>query len=268
MAKIYQRMTFQTSYAPIGKMLERANAILPFSEATGILDNGCGPGPVMNRMLDEYKIPESASLTCADFSEGMINRVREQRAEKVAADSNSAWERLQTIVQDATDLKDIESSSKSHVTAGWVYFMTPDPQKCLSESRRVLQAGGVLTCSSWKGSQWLDLMNLVKVVRPDKIMPEIPADWREREPLKAELEKAGFREVESYEVETKMEFERLEPFVTFMLEKMPHMQMLAKDMSEEEKDRLKALALEEGRKMCPDEPGVFTGTALVAVGRK
>lgn len=268
MAKVYQRLTFQTSYGPIGKMLERANALLPFSEATGILDNGCGPGPIMNRVLDEYKIPDSCSLTCADFSEGMVNRVREQKDEKVKENGASVWKRLEAVVQDATDLKDIKSSSKSHLTAGWVYFMTSDPQKCLSESKRVLKDDGVLTCSSWKGSQWMDMMNLLKQIRPDKALPEIPAGWREAEPLKAELEKAGFREVESHEVPTKMEFERMEPFVDFMLYKMPHMQMLSKDMSEEEMSKLKTLMMEEGRKMCSSEPGELTGVALVAIGRK
>lgn len=175
MAKVYQRLTFQTSYAPIGKMLERANALLPFSQATGILDNGCGPGPVMTRLLDEYTIADSCSLTCSDFSEGMIKRVQEQREEIVKRDSSSSWKRLETVVQDATNLKDTDSSSKSHVTAGWVYFMTSDPQKCLSESKRVLKDDGVLVCSSWKGSQWIEMMNLLKQVRPDKIMPEVPA---------------------------------------------------------------------------------------------
>ena len=268
MAKIYKQLTVQTSYGPIGKMLERANALLPFSEASGILDNGCGPGPIMSRILTDYELPEACSLTCSDFSEGMVKNVRDQKEEKVKEDGNSAWKRLEVLLQDATDLKDIESSSKSHVTAGWVYFMTADPQKCLTESKRVLTDGGVLTCSSWKGSQWLDIMNLLKQVRPDKIVPEIPPGWKEVEPLRAELEKAGFREVESFEVETKMEFERMEPFVDFMLTKMPHMQMLTKDMSEEEMARVKQLMVDEGMKMSPSEPGILTGTALIAVGRK
>ena len=268
MAKIYQRLTFQTSYGPIGKMLERANALLPFYEATAILDNGCGPGPIMSRILKDYNIPDSCSLTCADFSEGMIGRVREQREEKLKEDSNSAWKRLETMVQDATDLKDIESASKSHITAGWVYFMTSDPMKCLSESKRVLKDGGVLTCSSWKGSQWLDMMTLLTQVRPDKAMPEIPDGWKEADALKTEMDKAGFREVETFEVRTKMEFERMEAFVDFMLYKMPHMQMLAKDMTEEELGKVKALMMEKGREMCASEPGELTGTALVAVGRK
>ena len=101
-------------------MLERANAFLPFTEATGILDNGCGPGPVMSRVLNDYQIPESCSLTCSDFSEGMIKQVQGTKEDAVKADAKSPWSRVETVVQDAMDLKSVEDSSKTHVTAGWV----------------------------------------------------------------------------------------------------------------------------------------------------
>lgn len=104
MAKIYQQLTVQTSRGPIGKMLERADALLPFTEATGILDNGCGPGPIMNRILEDYSIADTCSLTCADFSEGMVNRVRQQREDKMK-EGIAGWDRLEALVQDATDLK-------------------------------------------------------------------------------------------------------------------------------------------------------------------
>jgi len=222
MAKVYQRITVGTSHRPIGVMLERANALLPFSQATGILDTGCGPGPVMQRILEEHPLPESCSLTCADFSEGMIKIVREQKEEQIKKKSDSPWNRLEVMIQDAMDLNKIQDASQSHVTAGWVFFMTKDPQKCLSESRRALEDGGVLTCSSWKGSEWLDLTNLLKVVRPDKVMPELPAGWREADAMKAELEKAGFRDVACEEVTTKLSFDSMDELVDFMLTKMPH----------------------------------------------
>lgn len=249
-------------------MLERANALLPFSEASGILDNGCGPGPVMTRLLKDYKLPESCSLTCSDFSEGMIKVVEQTKADAVKEDSNSPWSRVETVVQNAMDLQSVEDSSKTHVTAGWVYFMTPDPQKCLSESKRVLKDGGVLTCSSWEGSQWMELMALLPQVRPDKEFPEIPKEWENVDMMKAELEKAGFKNVESQRVPTQMTFEKRDTLIDFMLNKMPHMVMMMKDFTEEQREKLKALMTEKGKEMSPEEPGKFTGTALVAVGRK
>lgn len=120
MAKIYKQMTVDTSAKPIGVLLERANAAVPFSEAVGILDNGCGPGPVMARVLRDYKVPDTCSLTCSDFSNGMIDQVKQTKEEQVNVDSKSPWARVETVVQNAMELKSVQDSSVSHVTAGWV----------------------------------------------------------------------------------------------------------------------------------------------------
>ncbi len=124
MAKLYKSMAYGTSEKPSAALLKAADTFLPFSEATGILDNGCGPGPIMTRILDGYKIPQSCQLTCSDFSEGMISQVRQHKEETVKADSNSPWSRVESIVQDATNLKDIADDSQSHVTAGFVRTFT------------------------------------------------------------------------------------------------------------------------------------------------
>lgn len=129
--------------------------------------------------------------------------------------------------------------------------MTPDPQKCLSESKRVLKDGGVLTCSSWHGSQWIDLMTLTTKIRPDKVLPEIPENWKNAEPMRRELEQAGFKDADSQEVHVEMTIDSLDVFIDFILDKMPHMVMLLKDFSNDEKARLRKLMFDEGRKMCP-----------------
>lgn len=146
--------------------------------------------------------------------------------------------------------------------------MTPDPQKCLSESNRVLKDGGVLSCSSWQWSQWMDLMNLVPKIRPDKQMPEIPKEWMSADAVKGELEKAGFKDVESEQVHTTMRFEKMEELADFIINKLPHMKMLTKDFSDDDHAKLKALWIEEGKKMCPSEPGELKGITIVATGRK
>lgn len=46
MAKLYQKLTVEVASRPITKMLELANARVPFAKATGIHDNGTGPGAV------------------------------------------------------------------------------------------------------------------------------------------------------------------------------------------------------------------------------
>lgn len=263
----YAKMTHNTSLKPIGTMLERANAILPFSQATGILDSGCGPGPVMSRIIADYgsEIPKACLLLCTDFSEPMLKQVEQQKA---SAAKDSPWSRVEIKVQNAMDLTEVADGSRSHVTAGMVYFMTAEPMKCLTESRRVLKEGGVLSLSSWEGSQWMDLMLMLKHIRPEKQMPAIPDAWSHQEGLAGEMKAAGFKDVETHRVPCEMAFESHESLVHFFVHKMPHMIVMAKDMSEGEVKKLEDMMVAESKKMDPNAPGKLKGVALVAVGRK
>lgn len=74
----------------------------------------------MSRLLKDYQVPESCSLTCSDFSKPMIEKVEEVKDAAVKENSSSPWNRVQTVVQNAMDLQSIGDSSVSHVTAGWV----------------------------------------------------------------------------------------------------------------------------------------------------
>jgi len=73
----YMKISYGTTLKPIGLMLERATALLPSSKATGILDDGCGPGPIMARIVKDYglNIPEDCTLLRTDFSEAMLKQV-------------------------------------------------------------------------------------------------------------------------------------------------------------------------------------------------
>lgn len=74
MARIYKQLTVGVSNRPIEAMLDKANALLPFSEATGIHDSGCGPGPVLSRLVSKYgaQLPQHCALSASDFSPGML----------------------------------------------------------------------------------------------------------------------------------------------------------------------------------------------------
>ncbi|KAK5117597.1 hypothetical protein LTR62_005019 [Meristemomyces frigidus] len=270
LAEDYAAMTAKPSLPPIKVMLSRANALKPFSEATGILDNGCGPGPVMQQLIQVYgtTIPADCTLTCSDFSAGMVAQVQAAKDRNTASDPSSPWKRVQTKVQDATDLTEIASESLSHLTAGLVYFLTPSPEKCLSESLRVLQPSGVLAVSAWKDTQWIHLMYTLTRIRPDKIMPTMPEAWTSTTGLKGEMEKAGFRDVETHEVEVEMEYKTYRGLADFMVGKLPHMIALTKDMSAEQVEKYKEIWIEDMKKMCGSEPGSLSGVALVGVGRK
>ena len=195
--------------------------------------------------------------------------VKQVEASKQSSAGKPGWDRLQTKVLNAIDMRDIPSDSQSHITAGWVYFMTPDPQKCLSESLRLLKPGGVLAASSWEGNQWMDIISYAFAqVRPEKQMPSLPAQWSDVELLRREFEQAGFQDVQSERVPVGMRFQRYEVLVEWLLTKMPFVVALTRDMSEEEMGRLRVEAVKKCKEFCSSEPGELRGVSLLAVGRK
>lgn len=113
----------------------------------------------------------------------------------------------------------------------------------------------------------MDLMALIPKIRSDKKMPEMPKEWMDVELMKGELEKAGFREVESHKVDVTMKMENLEALCDMLL-KMPHIAMMTSDFSEADHAKFKTMMFEEGRKMAPRDPVELKGVSLVAVGRK
>jgi len=274
MAAEYKKFSSGPGTQAIKVMIERTNALLPFSRATAILDNGCGPGPITSAIIKEFgaQIPADCEFLAADFSEGMIKQVEESKKEALAAaegqQNANVWSRVNTQVLDATDLQGVPDASKSHVLAGWVYFMTPDPRKCLTESLRVLQDGGVLACTAWEDSDWLQVMMTLKEVRPDFTMPELPANWKDAGLLKGELEGAGFREVKSERVPVTMRFETHEGLIDFMADAMPMMTAFTKLMTAEEVRRFKEVAVAKTKSFCSQAPGTLHGWALLATGQK
>ena len=186
------------------------------------------------------------------------------------SDSGKAevWKRVETKVLDAMDLQGVADASISHVMAGWVFFMTSDPQKCLSEGLRVLAPGGVLACTSWEGSQWLDLMGLLSEVRPDLKLFALPEKWSHAELLEKELETAGFREVEVERVGVKMHFEKHENLIDFLVDRLPHSIAMKKEMTDDEVKKWKELCVAKCREYCAEAPGSLSGWSLMAIGRK
>lgn len=93
MAEAYQRMTAATNQATVGHMLSSAEKVWPFHTAVGIVDEGCGPGPIMDLILSEYgrKIPLDCKLMCTDFSDGIVAWVERRKQEFVTEDNESAW---------------------------------------------------------------------------------------------------------------------------------------------------------------------------------
>ncbi|KAI5921287.1 S-adenosyl-L-methionine-dependent methyltransferase [Camillea tinctor] len=269
-AESYEKGSKATTAKPTATLLERVNARLPFAEASGILDNGCGPGPYMARLIETYggDIPPSCALTCTDWAPAMIEQVGHAKEKAVKLDPTSLWARVDARVLDAMDLSAIPDASLSHVLAGWVYHMTSDPQKCLTETHRVLKPGGVLGVTSWKETQWLAAMAPIQKLDPSLRPPVGSPEFASPTGLVKALEAAGFAGVELQEVPVDLPFQSHALFTDVLMTKMPPLVALLARFGPEQKDELRHLMIEEMRALCPEEPGALKGVALVAVGRK
>ena len=213
-------MATETAVHTDDQMMQAANDIWPFSRATGILDSGCGPALLTKVLLRTHgkELPQDTKIVCADFADAMVGAAQANKDE-----GGKDWERVSVIKQNAMDLNEVADKSKSHVLAGFVYFMTPDPQKCLSETLRVLEDGGAGVVSSWQDNEWMQLMMLVRRFRPNQELPSVPPTWTTTDGVEGELRKAGFKDVRAVEVKAEMAFEKIEDLVCLLVDKMPHM---------------------------------------------
>lgn len=150
-SKSYLRMVGETTIAAAKVLLRSANELLPFSRATYILDNGCGPGPVMSQLLSEYgaQIDQSCKLQATDFSPAMMNQVQACKDHQMEP-GNAIWQRLQLSVQDAQAMEGISDNSVSHVVSGFLYMLLPNPMTALRATRRILREDGLLALTCWK----------------------------------------------------------------------------------------------------------------------
>lgn len=210
----------------------------------------------------------------------VVTRTRLSKLDEVQKDTTEreAWERVQPLVLDAMDLRPLLDNSISHIIANFVFFMTEQPEKALTEALRVLQNQGICACSSWHRVQWMELLNLAAqrvfsgFEKPVPEMPVIAAEWRSAEGMSGLLKQAGFGEVHTEYVEAPIVTPSPEGFAGFFLGSgNPAVTWITDVLDEGQvKEVEKEFALMI-REMCErNEEGayVLAGTAALAIGRK
>ena len=241
----------------------------PLTKATAILDSGCGSGVATAALISSYgdSLPPNARVIAADFSSSSVDAVRKQR-ELELAKGNVAWERVETAVLDAQDLSSLRDAELSHMMAGFMLFMVPNPAAALREAFRVLAPSGVLSHTCWRGSEWLDMLQMIKEVKPDAELFTMPEAWTSTEGVKHVMTEAGFTEVEAQEVETYMEVKDPAYTVDILVRKMPTLAATRATMTEEEVDKVCGSMEDFLKAKFPVLPGKMKGVAILGVGRK
>jgi len=161
-----------------------------------VADVACGPGS-----LAFAAASLGARVSALDFSSRMIDLVRE----RAASEGGSA---IEAAVGDGMALPWPDATYDAALSLfGLIFF--PDRARGLAELRRVLRQGGRVVLSSWVPADRVPVISDVWAV----LAAEIPASpySRVRPPLgdpaefRAELEGAGFQEVEIHEVRHDLE---------------------------------------------------------------
>lgn len=128
-ASLYGDATARATLQTIPKLLDHAR-LFPGAK---VLDAGCGPGFVaaIAKLL-------GAAVEGIDFSEGMIQQAKDQ---------------FPDIDFSVADVENLPAQDETYdaVLSNIVLFHVTDPEKAISEARRVLKPNGRFVFSQWLG---------------------------------------------------------------------------------------------------------------------
>ncbi|ERT00696.1 hypothetical protein HMPREF1624_01928 [Sporothrix schenckii ATCC 58251] len=255
--------------APAAHMVRRAHELLPFSQATTVVDIGCGPGQITDAVLGAHSaaLSPTAKVVGADLNAQMLEQYN-KRKEREVDGGHAYWSRAQSVQTDITDCAAFSDGAVSHMLAGFVVFLVPAPAQALQAMKRALAPGGVLAMSAWTTSQWMELMYYPTKVRPDLGMPTLPSTWSSTDGVKAQLATAGFKDIEVVETEGYMPFDDHAEICRFILTKMPPSARMVAQMTDEEVVRTHELMVQDLREWYPSVPAKMVGKATIAFAKK
>ncbi|KAI0015293.1 S-adenosyl-L-methionine-dependent methyltransferase [Xylariomycetidae sp. FL0641] len=264
-------LTSGPSVASAQHMAVHADALLPFSQATTILDLGCGAGQVTQAVLSAHHgaLPASARVLGADTAPGMRAQYAQTRAAAIAR-GGVFWRRAaaDAVDLDARDCAALADGAVSHLLANLVLAAVPDPGRAVAAMRRVVAPGGVVAVSALREAEWARLATYPAKVRPD-LAVDSPTHgcWSAGE-VARQLRGAGFRDVEVVEVESHLAFGDYGAICRFLLTKSPQSARVLPRMTEEEIGRTHELMVADLTSWHPVLPAKMVGKVEIAYCRK
>ena len=127
------------SLFPYRELLEDVNKAVDAKDGDSILDAGCGPGLVTERIV-RANAGKNVSVTGLDFSKRMINRAR----------SRCKNFNVRFLVTDLNRPLHFPGSSFDKVVCSNTLYALEDPRRVIAEFHRVLKQGGVLVIANPK----------------------------------------------------------------------------------------------------------------------
>lgn len=174
------------------------------SKGDDVLDVGCGTG-VLTRELTQH-VGDAGSATGFDLSESMLGVARNRCSGATFKQGN------------VTQLP-FEDQSFDVVTSSFMLMFAPDPERALSEMRRVLRPGGRLVISVWQGLEnnvvYRDLVEATREVAGDDSADSMawPFTMGQAGRLEGIFKSAGIGDVTMSEHDGTANFPSVEDFV-------------------------------------------------------
>ncbi|KAH9888161.1 S-adenosyl-L-methionine-dependent methyltransferase [Xylariomycetidae sp. FL2044] len=264
-----QQITAGPGVAPAKHMAEYAEKLRSFSQATTVVDMGCGPGQVTNAVLEAHaaQLPPSAKIIGADNNGQMLAQYSGRQKTEIAK-GNSYWGRAETLELDIHDCAALEDGSVSHMLCGFVVFLIPNPGQAIAAMKRALAPGGVLAMSSLQSSDWAKLSTYPIKVRPDLAVPGPNNGCSSPEDVLKHLQEAGFTDIEVVPVESYMAFDDYDAACRFLLTKMPMTARAVAQMTNEEVLKTHELMMNDLKSWYPTLPAKMKGNVSIAYARK
>lgn len=255
-AEGYAETTMKLFRSYTEKALEVAN----ISKESAILDVACGPGTLPLLAADQVK-----SVHAIDFSESMIKVFKEAMQ----------TEGLKNIEIHCCDGQALPFSDEMFDVAfsmfGLMFF--PDRNKGYAEIYRALKPGGKIIISSWAPVSESPIMQTMfgalKAMKPEIPEPQTDIESLENpEFFKAELQNAGFNEVEILPVIGEYPISDLQEFWSDMVKGSAPIVMLKNSMSPEEWEEKERVALDYLQNKLPSLPTSLYAKAWLGCGIK
>lgn len=174
-------------FRPFGRALVAAADVRP---GQTVLDVASGRGACLDPALEAVG-PEGRVLGI-DLAPGMVEALAADLADRGVANA-------EVRVGDAEAI-DLPDASVDAITAGFMIFFCPDPDRVLAELHRVLRAGGTLALSTFDGdtpSKWVRSVAAEIFGESDGRAAEA---FDHVEVLEPALRHAGFRDVDGFDV--------------------------------------------------------------------